>query len=806
MELYDIELENVVVGSLISDAKAYDEAKELLNEDCFHVTQDKQLYKCVVEIIESGRDADIMAVHSQMIAHGWSCTVADIAKICSQRSFNITQQAAALLDLSVRRKMVAMAERIKVQAADRFTDPNEMVSEYTKQMDELYRQDSGGIVTLSDTLYELSKNMERNIANTGGMTGTPTGFKKYDDVSNGLQQGDLIVIAAESSQGKALRMDEKILTPNGWVLNRDLKIGDEVASVDGSPSFIEGIYPQGEKDIYKITFSDGRTAVCSGDHLWEVFGNSSFHGDSRIMSTLEIKGMLEKDCLRKPTFNIPTFCGKFGIHKQFIIHPYILGVLIGDGCLTRGVTIANNDDFVYEKVKSLSLIPVKKTLHKNKCALLRITYGHSNAGRPNPYLDELKRLDLYGKTSYYKFIPRDYLNADYEQRLELLNGLMDTDGEIDNSHCIHYSTVSERLAEDVVYLCRSLGFKCSVNAHKSAIGEKKYGTHYRLTIAGCDEHKIFTLPRRLERVGKRKRVNNSIISVEYIGREQCQCIKVSHKRELFIISDFVVTHNTSLAMNIATNAAMQGARVAVYSMEMSRMQLAARMVSGESDVSSSSILYHRLSEAQYLSATEAANRLAVAKIFFDDRATSSMGNILASIRHLKRKENIDGAVVDYLQLLSLSQRSGSTDEQALAEYARQLKNIAKEFGIWVIALSQLNRDKLNPEPNNNRLRGSGQILEAADVVMLLYRPEVYNKDRYPEPFQYVKTEGTAMITISKGRNIGLMQFIVGFDARHTRFYDIDEQSDEWKHPNIALIQQEEKREQARREEKEKLPF
>ena len=465
MELYDLELENVVVGSLISDVKAYDEAKELLNEDCFHVTQDKQLYKCVVEIIESGRDADIMAVHSQMIAHGWSCTVADIAKICSQRSFNITQQAAALLDLSVRRKMVAMAERIKVQAADRFTDPNEMVSEYTRQMDELYRQDSGGIVTLSDTLYELSKNMERNIANAGGMTGTPTGFKKFDDVSNGLQQGDLIVIAAESSQGK-----------------------------------------------------------------------------------------------------------------------------------------------------------------------------------------------------------------------------------------------------------------------------------------------------------------------------------------------------TSLAMNMATNAAMQGARAAVYSMEMSRMQLAARMVSGESDVSSSSILYHRLSEAQYLSATEAANRLAVAKIFFDDRATSSMGNILASIRHLKRKENIDGAVVDYLQLLSLSQHSGSTDEQALAEYARQLKNIAKELGIWIIALSQLNRDKLNPEPNNNRLRGSGQILEAADVVMLLYRPEVYNKDRYPEPFQYVKTEGTAMITISKGRNIGLMQFIVGFDARHTRFYDIDEQSDEWKHPNIALIQQEEKREQARREEKEKLPF
>lgn len=465
MELYDVELENVVVGSLISDVKAYDEAKELLNEECFHVTQNRQLYRCICELVECGKDADIMAVHGQMLSHGWNCTIADIAGVCAQRTFNITQQAAALLDLSVRRKMVEMAERIKVQAADRFTDPNEMVSQYTQQLDSLYRQDSGGIVTLSDTLYELTKNMERNMADNGGMTGTPTGFKKFDDVSNGLQSGDLIVIAAESSQGK-----------------------------------------------------------------------------------------------------------------------------------------------------------------------------------------------------------------------------------------------------------------------------------------------------------------------------------------------------TSLAMNMATNAAMQGAKVAVYSMEMSRMQLAARMVSGESDVSSSSILYHRLSEVQYVSATDAASRLSVAKIFFDDRATSSMGNILASIRHLKRKENIDGAVVDYLQLLSLSQRNGSTDEQALAEYARQLKNIAKELGIWVIALSQLNRDKLNPEPNNNRLRGSGQILEAADVVMLLYRPEVYNKDRYPEPFQYVRTDGTAMITISKGRNIGLMQFIVGFDAAHTRFFDIDEATDDWKHPNIALIKQEEQRAELRKQEAEKLPF
>ena len=106
----------------------------------------------------------------------------------------------------------------------------------------------------------------------------------------------------------------------------------------------------------------------------------------------------------------------------------------------------------------------------------------------------------------------------------------------------------------------------------------------------------------------------------------------------------------------------------------------------------------------------------------------------------------------------------------MGDVARRLKNLAKELDIWVIAISQLNRDSQNPIPNLNRLRDSGQIAEAADVVMFVYRPEVYGKF-YPEPFANASTSGTAMIDIAKGRNIGLLKFICGFDAKTTRFYE-----------------------------------
>lgn len=243
------------------------------------------------------------------------------------------------------------------------------------------------------------------------------------------------------------------------------------------------------------------------------------------------------------------------------------------------------------------------------------------------------------------------------------------------------------------------------------------------------------------------------------------------RSDLVVIAADTSSGKTSLAIAFTLSAAKYGHGVAFYSMEMKKEQIAARMIAIESGISASDIMYSKLNTEQFEQIDAGIGKIYDKPVYFDDRSTSNIDTILASIRTMKLKYGIAGAVVDYLQILSVNMK-GSNTEQQMGEAARRLKNLAKELDIWIVALSQLNRDNINPVPTLARLRASGQIAEASDVVMLIYRPELYGK-YYPDPFQNADTQGTAMIDIAKGRNIGLMKFLVRFDARTTHFMEMD---------------------------------
>ena len=241
------------------------------------------------------------------------------------------------------------------------------------------------------------------------------------------------------------------------------------------------------------------------------------------------------------------------------------------------------------------------------------------------------------------------------------------------------------------------------------------------------------------------------------------------KSDLILIAAESSMGKTSLGVSMMRNAALSGAKVVMYSMEMSSVQIATRLMSIESGIPSNEISYSQLREDQYQKIDSTVTNILNMDIYFDEKSNATIESILNSIRSLKSKNDIDGVLVDYIQLIDIKSERMLSEEK-LAYIARKLKNIAKELNIWVILLSQLNRDKDNPIPTTNRLRGSGQINEAADVTMFIYRPEIFGK-RYPEPFEMEDTNGTAMIDVAKGRNIGNLKFIVGFEAKTTRFYD-----------------------------------
>lgn len=246
------------------------------------------------------------------------------------------------------------------------------------------------------------------------------------------------------------------------------------------------------------------------------------------------------------------------------------------------------------------------------------------------------------------------------------------------------------------------------------------------------------------------------------------------KSDLIIVAGETSQGKTSLALCMTRHAIENGARVAFYSMEMTKEQLTARLLSAKTNIPANNILYSgSLAPSEIRMIDDARGKLPGENLFFDDKSTSNIDSILLSIRMLKMQKDIDGAVVDYLQILNVNSRSTSfSREQAMGDAARRFKNLAKELNIWIIALSQLSRDSNCPEPNLNRLRDSGQIGEAADVVILVYRAEYYNR-AYPAPFDNkddYPTDGTAMIDVAKGRNIGTFKFFMGFNKNTTNFF------------------------------------
>lgn len=244
-----------------------------------------------------------------------------------------------------------------------------------------------------------------------------------------------------------------------------------------------------------------------------------------------------------------------------------------------------------------------------------------------------------------------------------------------------------------------------------------------------------------------------------------------HPGDLTIIAGETSQGKTALSMTIATNLAAAGTPIAIFSMEMMADQLTARIMAAITGINAKDMLYAPLSEEQertYDKASETARKL---PIFFNEKSTTSLDRIISSTKAMVKKQHIGIAIIDYLQILGRNQKVTNT-EQFYGDASRRLKNLAKETGICVIALSQLSRDRANPEPTVSRLRASGQIEEAADNILLIYRPEVYGR-RYTGAFKDRDTHRTAELILAKGRNIGTGADIIAFKPELTYFYDFE---------------------------------
>lgn len=376
----------------------------------------------------------------------------------------------------------------------------------------------------------------------------------------------LLLLRGAMGSGKAQPLTSKILKTNGeWILMKDIKVGDEIFDGLGNPTKVIGVYPQGLKDVYELTTYDNRKCLASSEHLWKVRSIkqrskynkciSILEQYFKIYTTLELVEDINKEVKKRVQIPVPK---KLEYPKKDLkIPPYLLGALLGDGCLSQHskVYFSNTELDVINRVKNLieETYP-NLTLKKNNSCQCQYNvqykngYNHKNINNKK-LLNDLEYYNLLGTKSHNKFIPNEYLLGNSEQRLELLKGLMDTDGySYDGSYSI--STVSEQLMKDLVYLGRSLGYIITVYIGNRKDKYKNSGCLYNIRFQTNDF--IVSSKKHIDKLTHKNKKYYSHIyfkSINYIGKLECQCIKVDSQDETYITDDFIVTHNTTWIKN-----------------------------------------------------------------------------------------------------------------------------------------------------------------------------------------------------------------------------------------------------------------
>lgn len=376
-------------------------------------------------------------------------------------------------------------------------------------------------------------------------------FKKFEDT---VTHYDLrgILLAAEPGTGKAQPLDSLIKVPGGWATMGDMSVGTEVVTPKGTTTVVTGVYPQGEVDIYRVTFYDGRTAECCGDHLWKVhIRNEAKTGYWKIKT---IKEIVQTNSFQNNRVFVPLVEPEDNPDLNLPIDPYLLGVILGDGNISTGasIVITNPDSFIKEKV--ISRLPEGMCLGGRRAEIEYNLIGTREQGsrQRNPLLRTLDSLGLNRTLSHTKFIPAMYLEGSKQQRLDLLNGLMDTDGTADKSGSASFTSTSLDLAKSVQYLVRSLGGIATIVKKVKTftyLGEKKTGLlAYQVNIRHKYPEELFSLPRKKERLSNENQYCANfklrIEKIEHIGKKHAQCISVADEEHLYVTNDFVVTHNT----------------------------------------------------------------------------------------------------------------------------------------------------------------------------------------------------------------------------------------------------------------------
>ncbi|WP_395042721.1 replicative DNA helicase [Flavobacterium sp.] len=782
-----LDLEEAVLGAMMIDKKGVDEVIDILQSDAFYKDAHKHIFEAIFQLFTDSQPIDLLTVSAQLkknakldLAGGDFYLIQLTQKISS--SAHIEFHSRIILQKYIQRSLIRISSEIIEESYDETTDVFDLLD---KAETKLYEVTQGNIKRSSETAQSLviqAKKRIEEIANKEGLSGIATGFVKLDKITSGWQPSDLVIIAARPGMGKCLGKGTKVLMYDGSLKNvEDIKENELLMGDDSSPRKVITI-ARGKEKMYWIHQNKAISYRVNESHILSLkrSRNEGNHKQGDILN-ITVKDYLEKSDKFKSNYK----GYKVGVEfesKELPLDPYYLGLWLGDGH-SYSQRITNIDSEIIDYLNNYAtrleseLVVYEQENRTNNYSI--VNRNKFTSEEFNTCIQtELQTLGLIQN----KHIPNNYLINSTENRLQLLAGIIDSDGYYSSEfNCFEIVQQNEELLNQIKFLCDTLGFRTSVRKKKTSIKSTGFeGVAFRLRIFG----NLNDIPTKVERKKAREwksKVDWKVtgITVEYDKVDDYYGFEINGNR-LFLLEDCTVTHNTAFVLSMARNIAIDyGHPVALFSLEMSSVQLITRLISSETGLSSEKLRTGKLEKHEWEQLSVKVKDLEKAPLFIDDSPSLSIFDLRAKARRLASQHGIKLIIVDYLQLMTAggNGKGGGNREQEISTISRNLKALAKELEVPVIALSQLSRAVetrgSSKRPLLSDLRESGAIEQDADIVSFIYRPEYYKIEEWDDDDQS-PTAGQAEFIIAKHRNGSLENIRLKFIGNLGKFDNLED--------------------------------
>ncbi|MGI9003360.1 MAG: replicative DNA helicase [Pseudonocardia sp.] len=724
----DLTAEQSVLGGMLLSKDAIADVVEVLRPDDFYRPAHQTVYDCILDLYGRGEPADAVTVSAELQRRGDLIRLGGAPYLHTliatvPTAANAAYYAEIVAEKAILRRLVEAGTRI-VQLGYHGADGAEVNDVVDRAQAAIYevteRSTSEDYVALEELLQPTMDEIDA-IASRGGVAlGVPTGFADLDAATNGLHPGQMIVIAARPGLGKALALDTPLPTPAGWTTMGEVAVGDELIGADGVPTrVVAATEVLVGRPCYEIELSDGTVIVADAGHQW----------------------LTKTRAARRPRPQGPARIGPAVRTTEQIRATLRCSPVPGDDA---------------DAVLNHSVDPG---------AALQLPHVELSV---EPYTMGV-RLCREAETAS---VPARYQRASQTQRRALLAGLLDTDAAVTTTGDLQLSVTSRRFADDVHELVVGLGYRCSITT--APVGGRCPGpsTSYVLTITCGDE--VFRSERKRllhkERSAEHghRRSPRYVTDVRPVPSVPVRCVQVANDTHLYLAGHSMIpTHNSTLGLDFARSCSVKhGLTSAVFSLEMSRSEIVMRLLSAEARIRLADMRAGRMSDDDWTRMARRMSEISEAPLFIDDSPNLTLMEIRAKARRLKQRNDLKFVVLDYLQLMT-SGRKVESRQQEVSEFSRQIKLLAKELDVPVVAISQLNRgpeQRTDKRPMLADLRESGSIEQDADMVILLHRPDAFERD---DP-----RAGEADLILAKHRNGPTSTITVAHQLHYSRFTDL----------------------------------